>query len=232
MNVIPITSDRPTVATVAGKVFLFLSAFRRAVRRDSMTLEDARDRMTAILLEVDRLAQQEPELHKLYQKARYLLHVTVDGIVRASGWEHAVQWPLLELRHHGTADGGTRFFELLEDPAYDDPELLEVFYLCLGIGFRGQHRDDPERIEELMKRLYLRLPGVPRGDDQRITPQAYEHLRDDPPPELPLVKIARLGILAVGIVLLLSIGSYLIYRVGVADIHTLAARIAASDHNT
>jgi len=210
---------------------LFLSSFRLSAERGGMSVDGVRDRLAAIFVEQERASRESDELKPLYEKAQYIIHVAVDGIILGSKWGMRSRWPLLEERYHGTAIGGKRFFDLLGDPAFGHPDLQELFYLFLGLGFQGQFAGDPQEIEECRKRIYLRMPHVPRGSEEQITPQVYESTQEGSAPDLPLVKVVRLAILAVGVVLLLSLGSSLIYASGVAGINETANAISAGDGN-
>ena len=60
-------------------------------------------------------------------------------------WGGHSDWPRQPLvtALSGEVDAGTRFFRHLEDLVAHptrDPDLLELAYICLGLGFRGQYR--------------------------------------------------------------------------------------------
>jgi type VI secretion system protein ImpK len=102
--------------------------------------------------------------------ARYILCCAIDeGILStpwgiASGWAHR---SLLRL-FHNEANGGDRFFSLLEHAIthqHECRDLLELFYLCLSMGFEGRLHLDPrgqDKIEtlrmQLFRILYSNLP--------------------------------------------------------------------------
>lgn len=78
-------------------------------------------------------------------RAAWFVAALIDDIALNTPWGGAGDWPRQPLvtTIAGEVDAGTRFFERIEEllrhPARD-PELLELGYLCLGLGFRGKYR--------------------------------------------------------------------------------------------
>lgn len=122
--------------------------------------------------EFDRNLLHTQVRHDTALVARYILCCAVDeGILStpwgiASGWAHR---SLLRL-FHNEANGGERFFSLLEHAIthqHECHELLELFYLCLSIGFEGRLHLDPrgqDKIEALRMQVFRILYGnLPRN---------------------------------------------------------------------
>jgi len=100
--------------------------------------------------------------HETALVARYILCSTIDESVLSTGWGISSGWAhrsLLRL-FHNEANGGDRFFALLEHAISRQQEcrdLLELFYLCLSMGFEGRLHLDPrghDKIETLRTQLY------------------------------------------------------------------------------
>jgi type VI secretion system protein ImpK len=68
------------------------------------------------------------------------------------------QWKnhTLEFEFYRTADRATLFWEQA-DLAYSRPDALEVFYLCVVLGFRGRYRDQPAELKAWRKRAEERI---------------------------------------------------------------------------
>ena len=69
----------------------------------------------------------------------------IDDLALNTPWGGHSDWPRQPLvtQLSGEVDAGTRFFERFEDLLRHpnrDPHLLELAYLCLGLGFRGKYR--------------------------------------------------------------------------------------------
>ena len=81
--------------------------------------------------------------------ARYLLCSFVDETIVQTPWGEEAGWGERGLlrEFHEENWGGEKAFQLLErlgqDPAAN-ADLLELFYVCLQLGFEGRYRDAPE----------------------------------------------------------------------------------------
>ena len=78
-------------------------------------------------------------------QAAWFVAALLDDIALNTPWGGHSDWsrqPLVT-QLSGEVDAGTRFFRHIEDLLAHpnrDPDLLELGYLCLGLGFRGQYR--------------------------------------------------------------------------------------------
>ncbi len=94
--------------------------------------------------------------------ARYLLCSVVDEVVLNTPWGAGSGWSqhsLLSIFHQETS-GGEKCFVILnklqEAPA-SHLDLLELFYLCISLGFQGKYRVIPrgyEQLEQVRDNLY------------------------------------------------------------------------------
>ena len=126
--------------------------------------------------------------------ARYLLCSFIDETIQATPWGASGAWAERNLlqEFHDERSGGDKTFKLLERLG-DDPganaDLLELFYVCLALGFEGRYRDLPdgraqldaitERLAELVRptarrettsrTLSLRWQGVAAGTQRALS---------------------------------------------------------------
>lgn len=102
------------------------------------------------------------------------------------------------------------FFVLLDETLRDQSDeataRLEVFFVCLGLGFEGFFEGQPERINEYMNDIARRLRSdrlIDTSLSARLCPEAYEHTdRSD-----DLIKpvggtIGGVGIIALGLLII------------------------------
>lgn len=204
---------------------LYLTAFKRNDAQMSPGREAVRQRLLDLLAEAeDRVHERIPAEMELWARSRYLLVVTADGIILNSDWPDASRWDLLENDQYQTAVGGERFFRLMEEPEYDDPRLLEVFYLCLGVGFIGKYYGVKSEVRDLklgqMRQGLLRRLSdtIPRGAQTRLTPQAYEHLEPSGAPPMPFVRLLKVGAVLVSVILAYVVGANLLYSHRVREV--------------
>lgn len=110
--------------------------------------------------EADALAAGVPR--EAVIAARYLLCTYIDETAAGTPWGGQGAWaadPLL-VRFHNETWGGEKSFQLLsrlsEAPERNRP-LLELFSLCLALGFEGRYRVQPNgraQIDQLRERLH------------------------------------------------------------------------------
>jgi type VI secretion system protein ImpK len=159
--------------------------------------------------EFDRNLLHTQLRHETALVARYILCSAIDESVLSTPWGISSGWAhrsLLRL-FHNEANGGDRFFALLEHAIqrqHECHDLLELFYMCLSLGFEGRLHLDPrgqDKIEtlrmQLFRILYSSQPRVTELATQWRPVAAIEQVR---PKKLPLhiVVIAAMTITALG----------------------------------
>ena len=108
--------------------------------------------------------------------ARYALCTVIDEAVLNTPWGAQSGWAgqSLLVTFHREAQGGDKFFQIL-DRLLTEPQrylaLLELWYVCLSLGFEGRYRLD--------ERGAIRLADIRRDLIQRV-----EQLRGRPEPAL------------------------------------------------
>lgn len=133
--------------------------------------------------------------------ARYLLCSFLDEVIGSTPWGAATAERTLLQEFHEERSGADKAFQLLErlgqDPA-DNADLLELFYVCLRLGFEGRYRglpDGRQQLEAISARLLEVLrPGAPAAHARRLTEagQGVAHHRHLGAAVLPLWLLALL----------------------------------------
>ncbi|MDF0673904.1 MAG: type IVB secretion system protein IcmH/DotU [Nitrospira sp.] len=139
--------------------------------------------------------------------ARYALAAYLDEMVMSSHWGKKHQWPAMSLQSElfNTDLAGQGFFQNLEEIWRGHPlntDLLELYYLCLALGFEGKYK--------LQGREQLRALIQDLGRDLQTRRGEVPPLLDVPLPSAPPVKPPAAAIpwmLAVGAIAL-AIVSY------------------------
>lgn len=133
--------------------------------------------------------------------AKYALAALIDELVLNSSWPGKASWTdrPLQLQYFNDLSAGEEFFTRLESlRRAQDPkkiDVLEVYYLCLALGFRGKYGDLEGMVQlktltnDLAKGISkAREPGGPR-----LSPQGSQ------PHELPpIVRSIPVWVIAVG----------------------------------
>ncbi|MFV8783887.1 type IVB secretion system protein IcmH/DotU [Microbulbifer sp. SA54] len=123
---------------------------------------DLHKRLTREIQSFERDAKRISLQPETVLTARYLLCTVVDEVVLSTPWGASSGWSqhsLLSLFHKETFGGEKCFLILqrtLETPGVHI-DLLELFYLCLSLGFQGKFRLAPrghEQLEQIRDNLY------------------------------------------------------------------------------
>ncbi|MFZ1470517.1 MAG: type IVB secretion system protein IcmH/DotU, partial [Paracoccaceae bacterium] len=128
------------------------------------SLIDARDAAVALGQPLTRANQ-----------AAWFVAALVDDIALNTPWGGHSDWPRQPLvtALSGEVDAGTRFFKHLEELVAHpsrDPDLLELAYTCLGLGFRGQYRPQGPTGEATITALRGQIARLLRNVDTLAAP--------------------------------------------------------------
>jgi type VI secretion system protein ImpK len=130
------------------------------------------DNMTGFLADVDRNAKALGISAEDVTAAKYAFCSAVDEIILRSSYEVREAWETrpLQLRVFGDQLAGEHFFHRLEDLRAKGAvhvEALEVFHMCLLLGFQGRYAlDGRDKLDYLVARLgdeIARMRGRTRG---------------------------------------------------------------------
>lgn len=128
------------------------------------SLIDARDAAVALGQPLTRANQ-----------GAWFVAALIDDIALNTPWGGHSDWPRQPIvtQLTGEVDAGTRFFRHLEELVAHpnrDPDLLELAYLCLGLGFRGQYRPQGPTGEATITALRGQIARALRNVDTLVAP--------------------------------------------------------------
>lgn len=128
------------------------------------TLIDARDASVGMGVPLTRANQ-----------AAWFVAALLDDIALNTPWGGHSDWPRqpLVVALSGDVDAGTRFFDQLDELmryANRDPEMLELAYLCLGLGFRGKYRVQGGTGEGALMALRTQIARLLRNVETQAAP--------------------------------------------------------------
>lgn len=140
---------------------------------DSDTL---RRRTKDLLDDAEREALQAGASPDEIRNARFALVAFIDETILSSDWSQKKNWAStpLQLELYDQYDAGEVFFDRLEslreDPA-GNAEVLEVYYLCMTLGFKGQYQiHGQERLRETIENTYEELRSLPGMGSTELSP--------------------------------------------------------------
>ena len=120
-------------------------------------------------------------------KGAWFVAALLDDIALNTPWGGNSGWPRMPLvaELYGNVDAGTRFFDLTDDlmtyPARD-PDLLQLVFMCLSLGFRGKHRISSDGGEAALTQLRSQMSRAMGGRDaldQPLSPNWQGVMADD-----------------------------------------------------
>lgn len=140
-------------------------------------------RLAAEIREFDQKTRDLGIKPEIALAARYLLCSVVDEAVLHTPWGDQSAWgqrTLLRI-YHGETSGGEKSFlileRLLQSPA-ENVDILELFYICLSLGFEGKYRlvnRGRDHLELLRDNLYRTIRNQ-RGDFERSLSPSWRGL--------------------------------------------------------
>ena len=121
----------------------FAPELESAVAPDNV--EGLRTRLLGALVGARDAAMASGSSLERADRAAWAVAALLDDLALNTPWGGASAWPRqpLVVMLRGDVDSGTQFFERLEELERHptrDPEMLELQYHCLALGFRGKYR--------------------------------------------------------------------------------------------
>jgi len=131
----------PDFAAAVDPVFLHvLGVLERISRNETVSPQEERASVQNWLRNAEAQLGQRQE----WQLAKYALVAWIDDMLIEAPWDGAAWWKenALEVEVFNTRERATQFFLKAQD-ATKTPrrDALEVFYVCVVLGFRGLYRD-------------------------------------------------------------------------------------------
>lgn len=160
---------------------------------------------------------------------KYALAAFIDETVLNSPWPHKDRWAdnPLQLNYFGTYLAGEIFFDKLDEirsRAESKADLLEVYYLCLLLGFRGKYGvGGQEKLRTLIDNVASELSRVRPPGQWVLSP----HWKLPDGPAAPLTdKLPRWAVIACWSIAGFAIVLYLFLFFGVrSDAQSLKEKI-------
>ena len=154
----------------------------------------------------------------------------LDDVALNTPWGGASGWPRLPLvtALYGSVDAGERFFDLVEDLLRypeRDPQLLELAYLCLCLGFRGKHRVNGPAGEAALTQLrgqIARAMGRGDGEDAPLSPH-WEGVEAEDEDRGFVVPLWAVGVVALALIAVVYTGLSLRLSTKGEQLYTLAS---------
>ena len=139
---------------------------------------DLRERAIQQIRAFERAARDAGVPMDQLRPAHYALCASLDDVVQNAPWGSASSWSAhgLVATFHEETKAGERLFVLLDrlktNPGNFLP-VLELFYLCLSLGFQGQYRLSPRgpaELDRIREDLYAIITRQRQAPDPALAP--------------------------------------------------------------
>jgi type VI secretion system protein ImpK len=138
--------------------------------------EVLRSRVKDLLENAERDALRTGVSPDNIQMAKFAIVAFIDETIISSNWSQKDRWVSkpLQLELYNQYDAGETFFsrlETLRQQPKANAEALEVYYLCLTLGFKGKYQlHEQERLREIIETTYEELQRVPGMRPKELSP--------------------------------------------------------------
>jgi type VI secretion system protein ImpK len=203
----------------ASPILALISRLAATITQNDV--EELRGRVREEFAVFERRAAVAGLRPEILRACHYALCATVDDVASNMPWGSQNVWADQSMARvfHNDTSGGERFFHLLGSFERDPEsygEVLELFYLCLSLGFQGRFRLLPEGAAELAA-LRARLYRLIRRRRGEVAAELSPHWRGIAAPHRPLtdyVPLWVIGLSAAVILLFVFIGFRLALATG------------------
>lgn len=141
------------------------------------------------------------------QSAKFAIVAFLDETILSSNWAQKDVWmnTPIQLELYDRFDAGEVFFDrlhrLLDDPRVH-AEVLEVYFLCMALGFKGQYQlHEQEQLRALIETTQEKLSQVPKLQHDALAPhgaprgQVATEVKSKMPPWVVAAAAALIGFL-------------------------------------
>ena len=204
--------DKQRLPDLCGECFMLITQLRITPDFGDPTV--LRRRIKDMLDRWERNARKARIEIEDIQKARFALVVFIDETIANSKWSQKDTWMALPLclELFQSLTGGEEFFirlHGLRERPKANLDVLEVYYLCMALGFKGKYFLEQEKLKLLIEDTYNEMRRAMEGREvEALSPNGLR--RDEAAPavgkDIPLWVIgAGAATIAVIIFIILSI---------------------------
>lgn len=204
-------------------LFQYVCRLNRSGRKGgSFEPSRVRSEIDVIFDEMKRKASGDGSLISQYDQIELPLIFFVDFMIKESNLSFARQWKEIAYERNELA-GDEKFFDLLDetlaDPTQAATDRLSVFYTCLGLGFTGWYTGQPEYLRKKQLEISARIRAMMDVDEAaQICPEAYENVDSSDLVQPPGVKLVGIGLALVGMIIVVFVANFLLYRTTAAGV--------------
>jgi type VI secretion system protein ImpK len=154
---------------LVGPVFQYVIDFpQRLAQGENPPLQEVRGELLTLLSEAEQRASSREQASD-FALAKYALVYWTDEILINSTWSHALEWRdhILEWEYFRERLAGEEFFEKARQAeGLTRTDALEVYFLCVALGFQGKYAINPAELQRWAGRVYERVASASQPSDR------------------------------------------------------------------
>jgi len=212
-----------TLLELSEPLFQYVCRLKRMGRSGhNAEITHIRSEVKGILKDMETRASSDLHMANQFGKVRLPLIFFIDFMVHEAGLQRISEWKPLAYELNELA-GDEKFFDLLDDELNDSSqpaaERLMIYHTCMGLGFTGFYKGQPEIIRSKMLNISSRAATMMDVDERsRICPEAYANVDTRNLIEPPGTKLVGIGIALLGLILVWFVTCLYLYRTASDDI--------------
>jgi type VI secretion system protein ImpK len=170
---------RKTLADIASESFILILQLRST--GDYGNASALRSKVFEMFERFERNARSSGIENEKIRYAKFALAAFIDETIIGSSWEHKDEWlsEPLQISMFDTFNAGEEFFSnlsTLRQRSGSNKEVLEVYYLCLTLGFKGKYQlQSPESLRRIADDLNMELHPDVQPTLDNLSPHARPH---------------------------------------------------------
>ena len=207
-----------TLLQLCEPLFHYVCFLNRSARKGGGVFDQSyvRGELKQIFADMKKNAAAEPHLASQYEKVELPLIFFADAMIKYSKLPFALDWEDMAYERNELA-GESKFFELLDRTLAEKTEAanerLAIFYTCLGLGFTGAYTGQAVDLRKKMLEISSRIRGIVDLNTQsRMCPEAYQYTDTRNLIEPPARSLGGIAIALVGLVVVLLVANFYLYR--------------------
>jgi type IV/VI secretion system ImpK/VasF family protein len=143
-------------------IFQYICFLERNSDNEEILFNKAVEDIASILESLNEAMTNNSTLSRQFKRVRLSLLFFIDSTICESGISFSAEWDKNRLAYReDELTGDRKFFneleEVLHEYTLDADECLKIYYICLGLGYKGAYFDRPDKLEEFMQRIKHRI---------------------------------------------------------------------------
>lgn len=169
-------SEPTTLRTIYAPVLAYVVLFQRTADKGAVTAEKLRQDIRGMLDLAGQQALMAGYRPERVNYVRFSIIAFVDEVVLNSDWAYRSAWMErpMQFEEFETTVAGDQFFDRLEGTGEVDPEVAEIDFVILSLGFKGRYVGNEAELTTVRRRLFKKFPPEAVLSVPQLTPEAYE----------------------------------------------------------